>query len=195
MTEETITIELTPQQIRRKRANGEPILPEDSEAPGRHVISVRLENHVGALNRVVNLFSARSFNLESVTVGETEDPDVSRLTLVTSGTRRQIKQVLRLLGKLLDTLSVEELDPDVTIERELCLLKVGYAADNRAELMDIAEIFRAKVVNVTPASMTFEVTGPTSKVNAFIGMMKPHGIVEVARSGRVAMHRELAYEH
>jgi acetolactate synthase-1/3 small subunit len=144
---------------------------------------------------VVNLFSARSFNLESVTVGETEDPDVSRLTLVTSGTRRQIKQVLRLLDKLLDTLSVDELDPDVTIERELCLLKVGYTAENRAELMDIAEIFRAKVVNVTPTSMTFEVTGPTSKVNAFIGMMKPQGIDEVARSGRVAMHRELAYEH
>ena len=195
MNEETITIELTPQQILRKKANGEPVLPDVPEEPARHVIAVLLENHVGALNRVINLFSARSFNLESVSVGETDDPEVSRLTIVTSGTRRQIKQVLRLLDRLLDTLAVDDLAAKATVERELCLLKVGYTPENRAELMDIAEIFRGKVVNVTPDSMTFEVTGPTPKVNAFIGMMKPHGIDEVARSGRVAMRRELAYEH
>ena len=193
MPDDTITIELTPQQILRKKANGETVLPDAPETPRRHVIAVRLENHVGALNRVVNLFSARNFNLDSVSVGPTEDPTVSRLTLVTSGTRRQIKQVLRLLDRLLDTLQVDDLDLNEIIERELCLLKVGYTAANRAELMDIAQIFRGQVVNVTPETLTFEVTGPTTKVNAFIGMMQPHGIQDVARSGRVAMRRALPY--
>ncbi|GIV59951.1 acetolactate synthase small subunit [Rhodocaloribacter litoris] len=186
-------LNLTQQQVLRKKANGETVLPDAPETPRRHVIAVLLENHVGALNRVVNLFSARNFNLESVTVGVTEDPAVSRLTIVTSGTRRQIKQVLRLLDRLLDTLSVEDLDPDALVERELCLLRIGYTKANRAELMDIADIFRARVVDVTPETMTFEVTGPAAKVNAFVGMMRPHGIVEMARSGRVAMRRALAY--
>lgn len=187
------TLDLTRQQLLRKKANGETVLADAPEEARRHIIAVLLENHVGALNRVVNLFSARNFNLESVTVGETEDPTVSRLTLVTSGTRRQIKQVLRLLDQLLDTLSVEDLAPDDLVERELCLLKIGYTAANRAELMDIAKIFRAKVVDVTPETLTFESTGPAAKINAFIGMMRPHGIQEVARSGRVAMRRTLAY--
>ncbi len=184
---------LTQQQILRMKANGETVLHDVPETLRRHVISVRLENHVGALNRVVNLFSARNFNLESVTVGVTEDPEVSRLTIVTSGTRRRVKQVLRLLDRLLDTLSVEDLAPDALVERELCLLRVGYTKGNRAELMDIADIFRARVIDVTPETMTFEVTGPTAKVNAFVGMMRPHGIIEVARSGRVAMRRALVY--
>ena len=184
---------LTQQQILRMKANGETVLHDAPEAPRRHVIAVLLENHVGALNRVVNLFSARNFNLESVTVGVTEDPEVSRLTIVTSGTRRRIKQVLRLLDRLLDTLSVEDLASDALVERELCLLRIGYTKDNRAEVTDIADIFRARVIDVTPETMTFEVTGPTAKVNAFVGMMRPHGIVEMARSGRVAMRRALAY--
>lgn len=191
--EETITLELTRQQILRKKANGETVLSDMPEDPRRHVISVRLENHVGALNRVINLFSARSFNLDSVTVGPTEDPSVSVMTIATSGTRRQIKQVLRLLDRLLDTLSVEDLPLDSLVERELCLVKIGYSSDNRAELMDIAKIFRAQVVNVTPETMTYEVTGPTPKINAFMGMMAPHGIIDVARSGRVALRRDMPY--
>ncbi len=180
---------LTPQQILRRRKAGEPILPDEPEQVHRHTITVLLENTIGALIRVVNLFSARGFNLESVTVGETDDPTVSRMTIVTTGNDRIIGQVLRQLDRLIDTLHVEDLSGSSFVERELCLLKVSYTNETRAAIMDTAEIFRGKVVDITPNTMTFELTGPTSKIEAFIKLMKPHGILEVARSGRVAMRR------
>lgn len=180
---------LTPQQILRKRKAGEPLVPGEPEQVHRHTISVLLENTIGALIRVVNLFSARGFNLESVTVGETDDPTVSRMTLVTTGNDRIIGQVLRQLDRLVDTLHVEDLTGSSFVERELCLLKVRYSNETRAAIMDTAEVFRGKVVDITPDTMTFELTGPTSKIEAFIKLMKPHGILEVARSGRVAMRR------
>ncbi|BBM68922.1 acetolactate synthase small subunit [Rhodothermus marinus] len=180
---------LTPQQILRKRKAGEPLLPGEPEQVHRHTIAVLLENTIGALIRVVNLFSARGFNLESVTVGETDDPTISRMTIVTTGNDRIIGQVLRQLDRLIDTLHVEDLTGSSFVERELCLLKVRYTNETRAAIMDTAEIFRGKVVDITPDTMTFELTGPTSKIEAFIKLMKPHGILEVARSGRVAMRR------
>ncbi|SHK37925.1 acetolactate synthase small subunit [Rhodothermus profundi] len=180
---------LTPQQILRKRKAGEPLLPGEPEQVHRHTIAVLLENTIGALIRVVNLFSARGFNLESVTVGETDDPTVSRMTIVTTGNDRIIGQVLRQLDRLIDTLHVEDLSGSSFVERELCLLKVRYTNETRAAIMDTAEIFRGKVVDITPDTMTFELTGPTSKIEAFIKLMRPHGILEVARSGRVAMRR------
>lgn len=180
---------LTPQQILRKRKAGEPLVPGEPEQVHRHTISVLLENTIGALIRVVNLVSARGFNLESVTVGETDDPTVSRMTLVTTGNDRIIGQVLRQLDRLVDTLHVEDLTGSSFVERELCLLKVRYSNETRAAIMDTAEVFRGKVVDITPDTMTFELTGPTSKIEAFIKLMKPHGILEVARSGRVAMRR------
>jgi acetolactate synthase-1/3 small subunit len=186
---------LTPQQIFRKQAAGEPIQPGEEEQVHRHVITVLLENSIGALNRVANMFSARGFNLESVAVGETDDANTSRMTLVTTGNDRIIGQVIRQLNNLVDTLVVDDLTQSEYVERELCLLKVSYSTDTRAELMDIVDIFRGKVVNITPETMTFELTGPTTKINAFVGMMRPHGIVEVARSGRVAMRRNMAFEH
>ncbi len=184
---------LTPQQIVRRKAAGEPLHPDEPESTRRHVITVLLENSVGALNRVTNLFSARSFNLESVSVGETDDATISRMTLVTRGNHRMLAQVVRQLNRLVDTILVEDLPPEESVERELCLLKVPYTSANRAELMDVAEVFRAKVVDITPDTMTFEATGPAKKINAFIGLMRPHGIAEVARSGRVALRRTLAY--
>lgn len=180
---------LTPQQILRKRKAGEPLLPGELEQVHRHTIAVLLENTIGALIRVVNLFSARGFNLESVTVGETDEPTISRMTIVTTGNDRIIGQVLRQLDRLIDTLHVEDLTGGSFVERELCLLKVRYTNETRAAIMDTAEIFRGKVVDITPNTMTFELTGPTSKIEAFIKLMQPHGILEVARSGRVAMRR------
>lgn len=187
------TDELTPQQILRKKKFGEPIDSDEERKDRRHVITVLLENSIGALNRVVNLFSARGFNLESVAVGGTGDQDVARMTLSTTGNDRIIVQVIRQLEGLVDTLEVEDLTGTEYVERELCLVKVQYTSANRAEIMDTLDIFRGKVVDVTPATMTFELTGPTKKINAFIGMMRPHGIVEVARSGRVAMRRAMFY--
>jgi acetolactate synthase-1/3 small subunit len=188
---------LTRQQIRRKRKFGEPILPEEedeTEQEHRHIIAVELENTIGALNRVTNLFSARGFNLESVAVGETDDPSVARLTLVTVGNDRIVAQITRQLEGLVNTYEVTDLTDAEHVERELCLLKVQYTAETRSEVIDIKDIFRGRVVNVTPETMILEVTGPTKKINAFIGMMQEHGIVEVARSGQVAMHRALEYE-
>lgn len=188
------TPEWTPQQLFRRVAAGEPVVPGTGTPGHRHLITVRLDNTVGALNRILNLFSARGFSLESVVVGETEEPTISRMTLVTTGNDRIIAQVIRQLDNLVDTLGVEDLTGAEYVERELCLLKVSATRQARSELLDILEIFRGKVVNVTPGSMTFELTGPATKVNAFIGMMRPYGILEVARSGRVAMHRQMAFE-
>jgi acetolactate synthase I/III small subunit len=184
---------LTPQQIIRRKAAGEPIHHDDVELIQRHIITVLLENSIGALNRVSNMFSQRGFNLESVSVGETDDATISRLTLVTTGNARIIGQVLRQLVNLVDTLKVEDLTTEEYVERELCLIKVRYTTTNRPEIMDTVTIFRGKVVDITPDSMTFEVTGPAKKINALIGLMRPYGIQEVARSGRVAMRRSLVY--
>ena len=184
---------LTPQQIYRKKAAGESIQPGDPESVNRHVIIVTLENSIGALNRVANMFSARGFNLESVSVGITDDEGVSRMTIVTTGNDRIIGQVLQQLNNLVDTLLVDDVTQEDYVERELCLIKIAYSRETRAELMDTIEIFRGNVVNITPETMTFELTGPTTKINAFVGMMKPHGIKEIARSGRVAMRRALVF--
>ncbi len=188
---------LTRQQIRRKRKFGEPLLPEEeaeTDQEHRHIIAVTLENTIGALNRVTNLFSARGFNLESVAVGETNEPSVARLTLVTVGNDRIVAQITRQLDNLVNTYDVTDLTDAEHVERELCLLKVQCTDEMRSEVLDIKDIFRGRVVNVTPETMVLEVTGPTKKVTAFIGMMEEHGIEEVARSGQVAMHRALEYE-
>lgn len=185
---------LTPQQILRKQKSGEPTNPGEPEQIHRHVISVLVENSIGALNRVANMFSQRGFNLESVAIGETDDAGVSRMTLVTTGNDRIIGQVLRQLNNLIDTLRVEDLTAEEYVERELCLIKVRYTSENRSEIMDLAtNVFLGKVVDITHDTMTFELTGPTKKINAFVGLMRHHGIVEVARSGRVAMRRSLIF--
>ena len=184
---------LTPQQIIRKKAQGQPIGPGEQAHRHRHIIAVLLENSIGALNRVINLFSARGFNLESVTVGETDEFEVSRMTIVTTGEDRTISQVNRQLNRLIDVLEVEDLTSEEYVERELCLLKIGYTSDNRVELLDTLKIFHGKVVDITTDTMTFEIAGPTRKINAFVGMMHRYGIEEVARSGRVAMKRALFF--
>jgi len=186
---------LTPQQIFRKQVAGEALYPEGNDAVHRHVLTVLVENSLGALNRVANLFSQRGFNLESVSVGEARDASLRRMTLVTTGNDRIIAQVIRQLNSLIDTIEVEDVTGVDHIERELCLVQVRCTAVERRDLMGVVEIFRATVVNITPDSLTFEVTGPPAKVNAFIGLLRDYDVCEVARSGRVAMRRELAFEH
>ena len=184
---------LTPQQIFRKSAAGEPL--ENGEQPEhkRHLINVHLENSIGALNRVTNLFSQKGFNLESVAVGLTHDPSLYFMTLVTKGTRRKIEQVVTQLNNLVDTVAVEDLTEEEYVERELCLLKVKYNTETRGQIMDVLNIFRGKVIDITHNTMTFELTGPTTKVNAFVGMMESFGIEELHRSGRVVMRRALVH--
>ena len=139
---------------------------------------------------MVNMFSARGFNINSISVGETDDPRVSRMNIATTGNDRIISQVLRQLSRLVDTISVHDLTGTDYVERELCLLKVRYTQDSRAEIMDINNIFRGKVVDITSCVLTFELTGPASKIDAFVNLLRPHDIIELARSGRVAMKRD-----
>lgn len=184
---------LTPQQIYRKQEAGDPVVPGDAPDVRRHIITVLLENHAGALNRVINMFSQRGFNLESVTVGQTDDPSISRLTLVTTGNNRVIKQVNRQLNNLIDALEVDDLTTAEYVERELCLLRVNYTAETRPQLINTNDIFEGNVVDITHDTMTFQIVGPTKKINAFVALMQPHGIQEVARSGRLAMRRALIH--
>lgn len=185
---------LTAQQIYRKQSDGLALHPEERDNTTRHIISVLLENQMGSLNRVLNMFAARGFNLESVAVGETEDPTISRLTLVTSGNTKVIRQIVRQLNRLIDTLEVVDLtDVGDYVEREICLLKVSADENSRQKIKENADIFGAKVVDITHESLTLEASGPTTKIKAFLALMTPFGIREVARSGRVALSRPLIH--
>ena len=183
------SITLTPQQLIRKRAAGEPVEPGGQAQIQQHIINVLLENSMGALIRVVNMFSARGFNIDSVTVGVTDDPTVSRMCIVTRGNDRVISQIIRQLNRLVDTIEVDDVTGTDFVERELCMVKVRCAGEKRSEVLQINEIFRGRVVDVTPDILALEIVGPTRKVDAFVNLMGRHGIEEVARSGRVAMQR------
>jgi acetolactate synthase-1/3 small subunit len=155
----------------------------------KHTISILVENHSGVLARVSGLFSARGYNIESLCVGETEDPAVSRMTMVVTGDDRVMQQIVKQLHKVVDTISVEDLTGEEFVERELVMVKIAANHQQRGEVIEISGIFRAKVVDLGSDSMTIEVTGSEGKVRAFIDMMRPFGIVELVRTGRIAIGR------
>lgn len=156
----------------------------------KHTISILLENKFGALNRVAGMFSAKGYNLESITVGPTEDESVSRMTIVTRGDDAIIEQIIKQLNKLIDTLKVIDLTYESFMERELALIKVATNSENRSEIMQVVEIFRAKIIDISLKTVTVEATGSGQKVDAIIKMLKPFHIKELARTGRVALKRE-----
>lgn len=155
----------------------------------KHTIAVLVENRFGVLSRVANLFSARGYNIESLSVGETLDPTVSRMTLVVRGDEFVIEQVVKQLHKLIDVIKVSDLTDDEHVERELALIRINAEPQHRAEILRTADIFRAKVVDVTPASFTLEITGDESKLDAIIELLRPMGIQELVRTGKVAIAR------
>jgi acetolactate synthase-1/3 small subunit len=155
----------------------------------RHTISVLVENEFGVLARVAGLFSGRGFNIESLTVAETLDPTISRITLVTRGDDRVLEQITKQLNKLISVIEVIDFLDTKHVERELALIKVTADERSRAEVMNIVDIFRAKVIDVSPQSYVIELTGAEDKIKAIIDLLRPLGIVEVARTGKVAMHR------
>jgi acetolactate synthase-1/3 small subunit len=157
----------------------------------KRTISVLVENHFGVLARVSGLFSARGYNIDSLCVGETEDPSISRMTVVVRGDDNVMQQIMKQLNKLVDTIKVEDLTEQDFIERELVLIKVRVNGDRRREVIEIASIFRAKVVDVSPSSMVVEVTGSEGKVEACIDMLKPLGIQELVRTGEIAIARSV----
>jgi acetolactate synthase-1/3 small subunit len=155
----------------------------------RHTISVLVENEFGVLTRIAGLFSGRGFNIESLSVAPTLDPTLSRMTIVTSGDDRIIEQVNKQLNKLIDTIKVIDFTGEDFIEREMALIKVNAEDSTRAEILRICDIFRGKVVDVTPKCYTAEVTGSPVKVNAIIDLLRPMGIKELVRSGPVVLGR------
>jgi acetolactate synthase-1/3 small subunit len=157
--------------------------------PRKHTISVLVENRFGVLSRVAGLFSARGYNIESLSVGETLDPAVSRMTLVVTGDEFVIEQVTKQLHKLIDVIKVSDLTDDRHVERELVLVRVNAEPQHRAEILRTADIFRAHVVDVTPISFILEATGDEGKIEAFIELLRPMGIQEIVRTGKVAIAR------
>jgi len=155
----------------------------------KHTISLIVRNQFGVLARIAGLFSGRGYNINSLCVAETQDPDCSAMTIVTSGDDKIIEQISKQLNKLIDVLKVVDFREKEYVERELALLKVNTTSQTRAEIMQIANIFRAKVVDINPKSLTIEATGSETKILAMIEMLKSFGIKELARSGRVAMAR------
>ncbi|MCK5480076.1 MAG: acetolactate synthase small subunit [Gammaproteobacteria bacterium] len=149
----------------------------------RHIISILMENEAGALSRVAGLFSARGYNIESLTVAPTEDPSLSRMTLVTRGTDEIIEQITKQLNKLIDVVKLMDMTEGPHIEREMMLIKVQAEGDKRNELKRISDIFRGRVIDVTNKTYTIELTGAGDKLDAFIQTLDPGLIIEVVRSG------------
>lgn len=157
----------------------------------KHTISVTVENKFGVLARVSGLFSSRGYNIDSLAVGETHNPAISRMTIVTRGDDRILEQVIKQLEKLVDVIEVSDLPEGTYVGRELCLAKVKSENRSRTEIMEIANIFRAKVIDIGHKTLTIQITGTDDKIEAFVQLMEPFGIVELARTGKVAMVREL----
>ena len=155
----------------------------------KHVLSIMVENRPGVLARIAGLFSRRGFNIDTLAVGPTEDPDVSRITLTVDGAVHPIDQVTKQLHKLVNVIKIRDMEPGETIAREMALFKVSAPIESRAEIMQFAEIFRAKIVDVSRRSLTIEVTGSADKIEAFERMIRPHGLIEMVRTGEVAIAR------
>ena len=155
----------------------------------RHTISVLVENHPGVLARIAGLFSGRGFNIESLSVGETEDPTASRMTVVVRGDDVILEQITKQLNKLVDVIKVSDITKERFIERELVLIKVHTEGKSRSEILQIVDIFRARIVDVAPKTVTIEATGTQDKVQALVSMLRPFGIREMARTGSVALTR------
>jgi acetolactate synthase-1/3 small subunit len=154
-----------------------------------HTLSVLVENRPGVLARISALFARRGFNIDSLAVGQTEDGAVSRMTIAVSADGKPIEQITKQLHKLIAVLRIAELPRDDSVERELALIKIGVEAGRRAEVLEIIEIFRAKVIDVDAESLVIEVTGTPDKVAALEELLAPYGILELARTGRVALGR------
>jgi len=155
----------------------------------QHTIAVLVENKLGVLARIAGLFSGRGFNIESLSVAQTVDPTISRLTIITKGNNQVIEQVIKQLRKLVDVIKVVDLIKEDSVNREMILVKVRAELSSRAEVLRITDIFRGKIMDVSPSTYTLEITGEKGKLEALIGLLKPIGIIEIVRTGEVAISR------
>ncbi len=167
----------------------------DLEAAGgvhtgrKHILSLLVENKPGVLARIAGLFSRRGFNIQTLAVGPTDDPTLSRLTLTVDGALHPIDQVTKQLHKLVNVIKIRDLEPSEAVARELALFKVSADAESRGQIMQFADIFRGKVVDVSKRSITVEITGTDDKIEAFERMIRPFGLIEMIRTGEVAISR------
>ena len=178
---------------------GEPATQEvlrlrDLEVPSartgrRHILSILVENKPGVLARIAGLFSRRGFNIETLAVGPTDDPTISRITLTVDGALHPIDQVTKQLHKQVNVLKIRDLEPGETVARELALFKVAADGDTRAQVMQFAEIFRGQIIDVSKRSLTIEITGTDDKIEAFERMIRPFGLIELVRTGEIAVSR------
>jgi acetolactate synthase-1/3 small subunit len=157
----------------------------------KHIFSLLVENQPGVLSRIAGLFSARGYNIESLCVAPTTDPEVSRVSLVTKGDEFILEQIKKQLNKLINVIKVYDYTEVPYVQRDLALIKVRAKAENRAEILRIVDIFRSRVVDVSPEYYTVEITGDEDKIEAFLRLLKPMGIKEIARTGPVALAREV----
>ena len=156
----------------------------------RHTISVLVENKFGVLTRVAGLFSGRGYNIDTLNVGPTQDPKTSRMTIVTHGDEATLEQIVKQLNKLPDVIKVQDFREGEYVDRELVLVKVSVDSKTRAEAMQITDIFRAKIVDVQPKTLTIEITGAESKMEKFISLMDSFGVQEITRTGKIALPRK-----
>ncbi len=156
---------------------------------GRHILSILVENQAGVLSRVAGLFSRRGFNIDSLAVGTTEDPGISRMTIVVNGDQYIVEQVCKQLNKLIDVIRVKQLDAEESLTRQLVLVKVNAAPETRSEIIQIVDIFRGNIVDVSKNALTIEITGDDDKINAFEEMVRIFGIKEMVRTGTIAIER------
>jgi len=155
----------------------------------KHTLSILVENKPGVLTRIAGLFARRGFNIDTLTVGPTDDDRISRITLTLDGAVHPIDQVTKQLHKLVNVLKIRDLEPSETLARELALFKLAVDGGARAEVMQICEIFRAKIVDVAKRSIVVEITGTTDKIEAFEELVRPFGLIEMARTGEIAISR------
>ena len=167
----------------------------DLEAAGgihtgrKHILTLLVENKPGVLARIAGLFSRRGFNIETLAVGPTDDPSLSRMTLTLDGALHPIDQVTKQLHKLVNVIKIRDLEPEEAVARELALFKVAADGDTRAQVMQYADIFRGRVIDVSKRSLTVEVTGTDDKIEAFERMIRPFGLIEMVRTGEIAISR------
>ena len=160
----------------------------------RHTISVVSKLNLNALSRIVGLFSGRGFDIDSISFGRSQQPDKARITITTHGDEQIISQIIKQLDKIIEVISVEDLTYEPFVERELAIIKVDAPAGKRSEVMEVVEVFRGKIVDITPERLSIEITGKEDKIDAAIGMLKEFEIRQVARSGTIALKREFRSE-
>lgn len=156
----------------------------------KHTLSVVVKYNLNALSRIIGIFSSKGFEIDSISFGSGKESGRARITITTHGDKQIIEQITKQLHKIIDVVTVSDLTYDSFVERELALVKVKATSSARSEIMQIAQVFRAKVIDISPQRLAIEITGNADKINAFIGMVRPFGIIELARTGSVALKRD-----